>query len=242
MSKIAFNSNPLGTGTFTIASPNSNSNRTFTLPDTTGTVLTSAGGTMKNLVIDAALNGSGIGLDINAATRTGGEIVARVVGGGATGNSTAWSVDSSGRVTIPFQPAFQAYGVGGGTFSSGSVHIYPSTRFNIGNHYNTANGTFTAPIAGVYIFGWTQIANPTNDVYRYRLRVNGTNLGDVHLRIDTTATGSEYGTNGVYTFPVNLSSSDSVNIFYESDLGTSDYPSGNSPTNDYPLFWGYLLG
>jgi hypothetical protein len=42
MSKIALSGNASGTGTFTIASPNSNSDRTLNLPDNSGTVLTSA--------------------------------------------------------------------------------------------------------------------------------------------------------------------------------------------------------
>lgn len=39
MSKIALSSNALGTGTLTIASPNTNTDRTLTLPDNTGTLL-----------------------------------------------------------------------------------------------------------------------------------------------------------------------------------------------------------
>ena len=42
MSKIALTPNASGSGTFTIASPNSNTDRTLTLPDEAGTVLTSA--------------------------------------------------------------------------------------------------------------------------------------------------------------------------------------------------------
>jgi hypothetical protein len=42
MSKVAITGNASGTGTFTISSPNSNSDRTLTLPDNSGTVLTSA--------------------------------------------------------------------------------------------------------------------------------------------------------------------------------------------------------
>jgi hypothetical protein len=38
MSRIALSGNALGTGTFTIASPNSNSDRTLNLPDSSGTV------------------------------------------------------------------------------------------------------------------------------------------------------------------------------------------------------------
>ncbi len=39
MSKVALSSNASGTGTLTIAAPNTNSNRTLTLPDATGTIL-----------------------------------------------------------------------------------------------------------------------------------------------------------------------------------------------------------
>ena len=42
MSKITLAPDALGTGTFTIAAPDSNTDRTLTLPDNTGTVLTSA--------------------------------------------------------------------------------------------------------------------------------------------------------------------------------------------------------
>ena len=42
MSKIALSGNASGTGTFTIASPNSNSDRTLNLPDNSGTLITTA--------------------------------------------------------------------------------------------------------------------------------------------------------------------------------------------------------
>jgi len=42
MSSVSIQGNASGTGIFTIASPNSNTNRTLTLPDNTGTILTSA--------------------------------------------------------------------------------------------------------------------------------------------------------------------------------------------------------
>jgi hypothetical protein len=41
MSKVALSGNASGTGTFTIASPNSNTDQTLTLPDATGTMLVS---------------------------------------------------------------------------------------------------------------------------------------------------------------------------------------------------------
>ena len=44
MSKIALSSNALGTGTLTIASPNTNTDRTLTLPDNSGTLVVSTAG------------------------------------------------------------------------------------------------------------------------------------------------------------------------------------------------------
>jgi hypothetical protein len=43
MSKIALTPNATGTGIFTISSPATNTNRTLTLPDEAGTVLTGSG-------------------------------------------------------------------------------------------------------------------------------------------------------------------------------------------------------
>jgi len=42
MSKVALSGNASGSGTFTIASPNSNTDRTINLPDSNGTILTTA--------------------------------------------------------------------------------------------------------------------------------------------------------------------------------------------------------
>jgi len=42
MSKVSISGNNAGSGTFTIAAPNSNNNRTFNLPDETGVVVTDA--------------------------------------------------------------------------------------------------------------------------------------------------------------------------------------------------------
>lgn len=58
MSKVAIQGNASGTGTFTIAAPNSNSNQTLTLPDESGTVLTSASAVAASQ-ITSALNATG---------------------------------------------------------------------------------------------------------------------------------------------------------------------------------------
>lgn len=58
MSKIALTPNASGSGTFTIASPNSDTDRTLTLPDEAGTVLTSASTLRPNFIGFSASNTS----------------------------------------------------------------------------------------------------------------------------------------------------------------------------------------
>jgi len=58
MSKIALEPNAAGTGTFTIAAPNGNNNQTFTLPNETGTILTTQSA-VDAAQITGALNASG---------------------------------------------------------------------------------------------------------------------------------------------------------------------------------------
>ena len=149
-------------------------------------------------------------------------------------------IDGSGRVTKPYQPSFAARGLSSG--ASGIDQVFSAIRYNVGNHYSSSTGRFTCPVAGTYLFGWTNISNTANDVYRYYIRVNGSSNisgtgNDTHLRVDTGATGSEYGTNAMFTWPVQLSANDYVNIYYYSDGGTSTYTG-----SDYPQFWGYLVG
>ena len=64
-------------------------------------------------------------------------------------------LDTTGRMTIPNQPSFQAYGASQWqTVTSGNTQVIALNvaASNIGNDYNTSNYRFTAPVAGQYLF------------------------------------------------------------------------------------------
>lgn len=151
------------------------------------------------------------------------------------GSDTAIYMDQSGRVTMPYQPTFFAYGA---TNTNNTVCVYPSTTVNKGSCYNTSNGRFTAPISGTYYIVWGNLSSNANDVYRFYLRKNGAQgnvgNGDVHCRLDTGASGSEY-IQGSRSYMLNLVAGDYLDIYLTID-------SGNAPHSgsDYHWFSGWL--
>lgn len=129
MSKVQLAGNVSGTGVFTIASPNSNVDRTLTLPDNTGTLLSSA----------STLSPSQLGsqFSINASAPAG-----------------SFVMDSSGRITTPNQPAFSVRGSVTVSTSTGYVLALDVAHLNRGSCYNTSTFRFTAPVTGVYLLSF----------------------------------------------------------------------------------------
>lgn len=58
-------------------------------------------------------------------------------------------IDSAGRVTKSNQPMFEA--TDGSIAGNGDVY-WTTIRANVGGHYNSSNGRFTAPVNGYYVF------------------------------------------------------------------------------------------
>ena len=136
-------------------------------------------------------------------------------------------IDSAGRVTMPYQPAFKA-GRTAGDVSATSTVVFNVVTTNIGGHYNSSTGAFTTPIAGRYLFTAGLFSNHGTNVYT-EIRVNGSTVSW------TIYTGSGYGqaSHGVV---LDLNANDAVTVVVS---GGQLYAAGS--TSDC-YFSGILLG
>lgn len=151
----------------------------------------------------------------------------------ATNDTLRMTIDSSGRVVKPYQPAFDAYGtVGNVLFTTETPLPLDSTTFNIGSHYSTSTFRFTAPVAGIYFFRAQVYKQSSGNASRLRLYKNGSNA-----RVYQYISSSDVYTHSI-TGIISLAINDYVTCTFNGDgAGTNVYLADNH-TN----FSGYLLG
>ena len=158
--------------------------------------------------------------------------------GGLTVGTDQLAVDSAGRVTMPYQPAFVVYRASGNYAISGGIAesiIYDTAETNIGGHFNTSNYRFTAPVSGLYHFS-ASINNynmATGTAFRCQLHKNGASYAMGTFTY--TSNGGDH--NVVFSGELQLSSGDYVEMMrYTSNACTV------SAGRLWNWFSGYLIG
>ena len=163
--------------------------------------------------------------DINAVSNTAMTFL--------TNNTERMRIDTSGRVTMPYQPCFDASATANGSGSGewGAAWSW-NANINVGSHFN-GNGRFTAPVAGTYLFYIEIIPTNAGGATRSRVRKNGADLysfnggGARQIRGDN-ANNSFWG-----IWMVSLAVGDYVSGYSEQDT---------SRESAYSCFGGYLIG
>jgi hypothetical protein len=168
-----------------------------------------------------------------------GGIAFLTAGNGTADAAISWTsaigISNAGYVTKPSNPAFRAYYSANSTWTlaSGATFAFDSTEYNIGSCYNTSNGRFTAPVAGVYQFNFYTIVLGAYTDAAISLRKNGGNPSS-GFNVHFTPTQAGSWSNVVYTTSLYLNAGDYVYM----TTGTSTVYHGD----DWSSFSGYLVG
>jgi hypothetical protein len=195
---------------------------------------------------DTALFTNTVDADLNLNLTSGVTLLSPSTGILAFGTSLTerMRINANGQVTLPYQPAFYAYAGAGGpsTRTTGAFTGFNLTRVNRGSHYNTSNGRFTAPIAGVYEFVFSML---------WRNDSGDTGAGEISIGVN----GSNVNSRGIAysSSPSTVGYHAQTNVHVTLSLSAGDYVtgwvhfSGNTVGNWYygdnlASFSGKLLG
>jgi len=145
-------------------------------------------------------------------------------------------MDSNGIIKKPKVPAFQAYYNSDSycwsdtTDGNFDLQTLSSVRFNRGNHYNTSNHRFIAPVAGIYQFYGQFFTNYSSNYARcgVQIRVNGT------AKTETWTPNWETPGSGTSSLTIELAANDYVQLY------TALYD-GNATSNTYNVYCGATL-
>ena len=134
-----------------------------------------------------------------------------------TCDTTAMQITRDGHVTKPNQPSCMAYNAQGQMIAGNATAAFNSTRFNIGSHYNTSNGRFTAPIDGRYLVAYSGLHDYQGQAYAgFAVQLNGSNFDGGEAYDDIYGSSDSHQCQLAKTLILNMSANDYVSIFVRS--------------------------
>jgi hypothetical protein len=149
-----------------------------------------------------------------------------------TADVVRFSIDSSGRVTMPAQPSFSATG----SWSYDSTKYwkgFATIDHNIGSHWNNTTGTWTCPIAGRY-FIYASVHHGTISTYHLWAFVKN---GGAFNGWVQDYNGSSSGENTTASMcAINCAANDTLRF-----ISNGTYPNAYT-SGDYSVIGIYLIG
>jgi hypothetical protein len=147
--------------------------------------------------------------------------------------------DSAGRMTTPLQPGFSAIATGSSSITPAAVIPINNKLFDVGNNFNTSTYTFTAPIAGKYLFSYSVRYNGYQaNVYLHPgLQKNGATVAQSQGINSIASTVGDAYMSVTNTIIFDLAANDTVRLFDGSEGGTTGVYEGTQCH-----LTGYLLG
>jgi len=293
MAKVKITGHASGSGVITVTAPNTSTDRTITLPDSTATLATTTEVALKaplaspeftgNVGIGATphdthaafdtiefdrgsiisqstatsghfitgsnmyySSGGGPAYQITAAattiTQLGGEILLQVAPSGSADAAISWTtamtIDNTGAVTMPLQPAFSVKP----TSTQSDIAVGSQVTMVLGTEIfdqnsDFASNTFTAPVSGKYQLNLSLYLTYVDEASSYYIISMSTSNRAYECVIDPGALASD----PVYwhqqlSVLADMDANDTVYIFVHQGSGTAQTDlSGNS------YFSGYLV-
>ena len=219
----------LSTGDTDIASGNQLGTINFQAPDEgTGTDAQLVGASITAIAqadFSASVNSTSLLLrSSNSGTNDGGYL----------------EVTNAGPIRMTKQPVFMAKFLGfqSGASATNPASNYQSPAINVGSHFNSSTGVFTAPVAGTYVFFGSLLSGNNSVVVRIYFEKNGSiDMGTQH-EARTTEGYSGYKKQNNHAI-ITLAANDTVELVIYQDSTNTFYATNDS---SYNSFSGYLIG
>lgn len=132
---------------------------------------------------------------------------------------TDLTIDASGNVTMPNQPAFSAYKNGDQAITSGIVTKITgwTTLFDVGSNWDNANNRYIAPVSGVYLIHLCVQSNTVQGLHM-RIEKNGSATWNGDAWLDG---GDLNGIDNVYFAEANASDVFEAKVYFTTNANVN---------------------